>query len=59
MRGVAGSIEPDGARIGQGLDEMVGGVVAVKTALGAVDHQGRVGDPDQQGANVLPDQRSP
>ena len=59
VRGVAGALEADGAGLGQGRDEMVGGVGAVERALRAVDDQRRMLDPVEQGANVLADQRIP
>ena len=41
---MAGPVEADGAGVGQGRDEMVGGVVAVEAAAAAMDDQGRVID---------------
>ena len=59
MRGVARALEADGAGVGQGRDEMIGGVVAVELALAAMDDQGRVLDPVEQRAHVLADQAGP
>ena len=56
---MAGAVEADGAGVGQSGDEMVGRVLAVEPALRAVDDQGRMADPVEQGAHVLPDQRGP
>ena len=56
---MAGPLEADGAGVGQGRDQMVGGVVAVEPALGAVDDQGRVLDLLEQRAHVLADQAGP
>ena len=54
MRGMARTVELDGARLWQGFDQMVGRVRTVEMAVGAVDDERGLADAGEQRPRILP-----